>query len=155
MLLFDIVNLLMLCWYQVKWKWWTFKFTLAGANPGFWNKGAGKIINLPERKGEIPWLKTLKAGPQLCLCATWPRRPAGYNNSIPIPDIKAVLVPLWCAELECYCCNQLGLRGQVAHKINCMRTVLLSGPCMEALGFSMLSHTIWSSFCSIQIQNWI
>ena len=23
--------------------------------------------------------------------------------SIPIPHIKAVLVPLWCAELECYC----------------------------------------------------
>ena len=36
----------------------------------------------------------LKDGPQLILCATWPRRPAGYNNSIPIPHIKAVLVPL-------------------------------------------------------------
>ena len=30
-----------------------------------------------------------------------------YNNSIPIPHIKAVVVPLWCAELECYCCNQM------------------------------------------------
>ena len=36
-------------------------------------------------------------------CTTLPRRPAGYNNSIPIRHIKAVLVPLWCAELECYC----------------------------------------------------
>ena len=32
----------------------------------------------------------LKDGPQFILCTTWPRRPAGYNNSNPIPHIKAV-----------------------------------------------------------------
>ena len=52
-------------------------------------------------------LRGFKDGPQLCLCATWPRRPAGYNNIIPIPHIKAVPEPPWCAELEWYCCNQL------------------------------------------------
>ena len=45
-----------------------------------------------------PPRKLNKDGPQLILCATWPRRPAGYNNSIPIPDIKPVPEPLWCAE---------------------------------------------------------
>ena len=38
--------------------------------------------------------KNFKDGPQLILCATWPRRPAGYNNNIPIPHIKVVPEPL-------------------------------------------------------------
>ena len=36
--------------------------------------------------------------PQLCLYATWPRRPAGYNNNIKILHMKAVPEVLWCAE---------------------------------------------------------
>ena len=47
-----------------------------------------------------------KDGPQLILCATWPRRPAGYNNSIPIPHIN----------LECYCCNQLACTAKLRTK---------------------------------------
>ena len=41
----------------------------------------------------------LKDVPQLCLCVTWPRWPAGYNNNITILHIKAVPEPPSCAEL--------------------------------------------------------
>ena len=56
--------------------------------------------------------------PQLWLCATWPRMPSGYNNSIPIPHIKAVPEPPWCAELECcYCCNQMACAAKLRTNI--------------------------------------
>ena len=59
---------------------------------------------------------SFKDGPQLTLCATWPRRPVGYNNNIPIPHIKAVPELLLCAELECYCCNQLACAAKLRTK---------------------------------------
>ena len=54
-------------------------------------------------------MKDVPRSCQLCLCATWPRRPAGYNNNIPVPHVKEVSEPLSCAKLDCYCysCNQL------------------------------------------------
>ena len=58
----------------------------------------------------------LKDVPQLNLCATWPRRPSGCNNNIPIPHIKVVLVPFWCAELECYCYNQMACTAKLRTK---------------------------------------
>ena len=63
-----------------------------------------------------------KDGPRLILCATWPHRPAGYNKNIPIPHIKAVPEPLWCAELECYCCTSWPARSSCAQYQ--LRTVL-------------------------------
>ena len=60
---------------------------------------------------------SIKDGPQLRLCATWPRRPAGYNNSIPIPHIKAVAESPWCAEMECYCCNQMACAAKLSTNI--------------------------------------
>ena len=54
-----------------------------------------------------------KDGPQLCVCSTWLRRPAGYNNSIPTPHIKVVPEPPLCAELECYCCIQMACAAKL------------------------------------------
>ena len=62
-----------------------------------WSENAALFERLTEIHSNPPILYygyKFKDGPQLILCATWPRRPAGYNNSIPIPHIKAVLVPL-------------------------------------------------------------
>ena len=56
----------------------------------------------------------VKDVPHLILCATWPRRPSGYN-SIPILYIKAVLVPLLCAELECCYYQMACAQNQLRH----------------------------------------
>ena len=39
------------------------------------------------------------------------------HNSIPIPHIKAVPEPPWCAELECYCCNQMACAAKLRKNI--------------------------------------
>ena len=60
-----------------------------------------------------------KVIPQLCLCATWLRIPAGYNDNITIMHINVVPEPLSCAELECYCCiNQLACMARLRTDIN-------------------------------------
>ena len=74
------------------------------------------------RKTHLSVQHSIKDGPQLILCATWPRRPAGYNNNIPILHIKVVPEPLCCVELECYCCTSWPARSSCAQ--NQLRTVL-------------------------------
>ena len=39
------------------------------------------------------------------------------SNNIPIPHIKLVPEPLWCVELECYCCNQLAYADELRTNI--------------------------------------
>ena len=57
-----------------------------------------------ETRSMLSWLKDIS---QLCLCATWPHRPVGYNKSITIPQSHGSrLVLLLCAELY-HRCNQL------------------------------------------------
>ena len=76
--------------------------------------GEQKVSNFEQS----PWTPSLVCvifnyGPQLILCATWPRRPAGYN-SIPIPhtskryqnsfDVRnwnAIVVTSWPARPSC------------------------------------------------------
>ena len=55
--------------------------------------------------------------PQLCLCAAWPRRPAGYNKIITIPHMKAILA-LFCPlyGIAMLSLKPTDLRVQVAHK---------------------------------------
>ena len=47
---------------------------------------------------------------QLILCATWPRRRSGYNNSVPIPHIKAGITR-WPARPSC-------AHNQLRHLLN-------------------------------------
>ena len=51
----------------------------------------GIVMRSSSRIAMMDQSKTyFKDGPRLNLCATWPRRPAGYNKNIPVPHIKAV-----------------------------------------------------------------
>ena len=50
-------------------------------------------IVTPNVAGKLNVKYCIKDVLQLCLCATWPRRPAGYNNNIPIPLSKDVPDP--------------------------------------------------------------
>ena len=64
----------------------------SGCLPGVYTVMPETTRMIPEQWSVNVWkpLLSLKDVPQLCLCATWLCKPAGYNNNITIPHVKAV-----------------------------------------------------------------
>ena len=69
-------------------------------------RGRPSMSDITNAKPEVPYGLGPRPAIRTVLTDDFVRNlAAGYNDNIPIPHIKAVPEPLWCAELECYCCK--------------------------------------------------
>ena len=80
---------------------------------------------------------------QLSLCTTFTAQASCYNNSVPIPHIKVVPEPLWCAELECFSGTSWPARSSCAQ--NQLTNFLKH--CLDDYTFTYIRTCLFIPYC--------